>query len=312
MDSKYINTGWEVGELKEQVILPPEAITNEAIAKRLFEEAKQKQRNKEIKKPKLVWLELNGCSGNIISLLNGENPSIEYMMTSMVDLVYSNSLMITEGEKALDKLMNLLRSDEEFILAVEGAVSLKNNGMYQLVGSYEGKPLTGLQAAKMLGAKASHVIAVGACAVDGGPSAAKPNLSQSVGLQNVLERKIIKLPGCPCHPDWFLGTLSHLLVYGEPDLDNRDRPLLFYSTLIHDRCPRLDYFKKGIFSKTLGEPYCLFKLGCRGPVTRVDCPTRKWNGYVNWPIGASTCIGCSQFGFPDGMAPFITYDTTRE
>lgn len=109
------------------------------------------------------------------------------MITSMVDLVYSNSLMIPEGEHALDKLMELLRSDEPFILAVEGAVSQKNNGMYQMIGSYEGKPLTGLQAAKMLGAKVAHVIAVGACAVDGGPSAAKPNLSLSTRLQSVLE-----------------------------------------------------------------------------------------------------------------------------
>jgi hydrogenase small subunit len=298
--------------MKEQVILPPEPITNEAIAARLYEEAKQRLQNGEMKKPKLVWLELNGCSGNIISMLNGENPSFEYMITSMVDLVYSNSLMIPQGEQALDKLMALLQSDDEFILAVEGAVSLKNNGMVQCIGSYEGKPITGLQAAQSLGAKAAHVIAVGACAVDGGPSAAKPNPSQSVGLSTVLDRPIIKLPGCPCHPDWFLGTLSHLIVYGKPALDKRDRPLLFYSTLIHDRCPRLDYFQKGIFAKTLGEPYCLFKLGCRGPVTRVDCPTRRWNDHVNWPIGASTCIGCSQFGFPDQMAPFISYDTTGE
>lgn len=311
MDPKYTNTGREVIGLTEQAILPPESVTNEAIAKRLFEEANRKLAEGSVQKPKLVWLELNGCSGNIISLLNGQNPSLEYMMTSMVDLVYSNSLMIPEGNRALDQLFDLVCSDEPFILAVEGAVALKNNGMYQMVGSYGGKPLTGWQAARMLGAKAAHVIAVGACAVDGGPSAAKPNPSQSVGLQQVLERKIMKLPGCPCHPDWFLGTLSHLIAYGEPALDRRDRPLLFYSTLIHDRCPRLDYFHKGIFSKTLGEPYCLFKLGCRGPVTRVDCPTRRWNDHINWPIGASTCIGCSQFGFPDQMAPFISYETTE-
>jgi hydrogenase small subunit len=148
--------------MKEQVILPPEPITNEAIAARLYEEAKQRLQNGEMKKPKLVWLELNGCSGNIISMLNGENPSFEYMITSMVDLVYSNSLMIPQGEQALDKLMALLQSDDEFILAVEGAVSLKNNGMVQCIGSYEGKPITGLQAAQSLGAKAAHVIAVGA------------------------------------------------------------------------------------------------------------------------------------------------------
>ena len=123
---------------------------------------------------------------------------------------------------------------------------------------------------------------------------------------------MIKLPGCPVHPDWFLGTLAHLILYGEPETDNLGRPLMFYSTLIHDRCPRRPFFDRGIFAEKLGDKTCLFKLGCRGPVTRVDCPTRQWNGHVNWPIGDDTpCIGCAQFGFPDAMAPFISYDTTR-
>lgn len=55
--------------------MPPEPITNEAIAARLFEEARRQLHSGKIKKPKLAWLELNGCSGNIISLLNGVNPS---------------------------------------------------------------------------------------------------------------------------------------------------------------------------------------------------------------------------------------------
>jgi len=52
----------------------------------------------------------------------------------------------------------------------------------------------------------------------------------------------------------------------------------------------------------------MFKLGCRGPVTKADCPTRKWNEYVNWPVGDNTpCIGCAQAFFPDGMEPFVRY-----
>ncbi|RBW71163.1 Ni/Fe hydrogenase [Bacillus taeanensis] len=286
-------------------------MTNQAITYRLFHKTKEGINRGRIKKINLIWLELNGCSGNIISLMNGTNPDLEYMITSMVNLVYSNSLMTAEGDKAIEKLSNVLNEGEEFILAVEGAVALKNNGLYNVIGRWNGEPLTGLKAAKMLGEKAKYVIAIGACAAHGGVSAAKPNPSQSVGLQSVLERKVIKLPGCPCHPDWFLGTLAHLLLYGEPELDQRERPKLFYSTLIHDRCPRRPYFDRGIFAKKLGDKECLFKLGCRGPVTRIDCPTREWDGYVNWPIGAGTpCIGCAQFGFPDQMAPFISYDTT--
>lgn len=298
---------------KSDIVLPPEPVTNEAIAQRLYQAVTSRLQSGQVKRKKLVWLELNGCSGNVISLLNGFQPDFEYAITQMVDIVYSNSMMVEDGERAINRLFELAGGDEEFLLGIEGAVALKNEGMYHLVGNRNGQPVTGLQAAKMLGEKASAVIAIGACAVDGGPSAARPNLSQSVGLQTVLNnREIIKLPGCPVHPDWFLGTLAHLLLYGQPELDQQQRPKMFYSDLLHDRCPRRPYFDKGIFSETLGEPFCLFKLGCRGPVTRIDCPTRQWNGHVNWPIGASTCIGCAQSGFPDRMAPFISYNTTRE
>ena len=294
--------------------MPPEISQQCSTAKGIIQTTIAAINQSKITKKKLVWLELTGCSGNIISLLNGTNPDVEFLITTMTDLVYSNSLMAAEGERAIQKLMDLVNSDEEFILAVEGAIATKNNGLFNIIGRWQGEPLTAVKAAKILGDKATHVIAVGACATHGGFSAAKPNPSGSVGLQTVIpDKKVIKLPGCPTHPDWFLGTLASLLMYGQIELDRQDRPLLFYSTTIHDRCPRRTYFNQGIFAKKLGEKTCLFKLGCRGPVTRTDCPTRQWDGYVNWPIGADTpCIGCAQFGCPDQMSPFISFDTTEE
>lgn len=277
----------------------------------LVETVKTQIRQGVLKKRNLVWLELTGCSGNIISLLDGSNPDFKYLISQMTHFIYNNSLSSSEGQNAMEQLFSVLGSD--YILAVEGAVATKNNGLYNIIGRLNGKPVTALEAVKTLGEKATHVIAIGACATHGGVSAARPNPAECVSVQSVLNRKVIKLPGCPCHPDWFVGTLAHILLYGEPELDSRDRPLLFYSTLIHDRCPRRSYFDKGIFAEKLGDKTCMFKLGCRGPVTRIDCPIRQWNQYVNWPIEDDTpCIGCAQFGFPDAMEPFISYNTTRE
>jgi len=277
----------------------------------LVDTVKTQIRQGVFKKRNLVWLELTGCSGNIISLLDGSNPDFKYLISNMTHFIYNNSLSASEGQNAMEQLFSVLRSD--YILAVEGAVATKNNGLYNIIGRFNGKPITALEAVKTLGEKAAHVIAIGACATHGGVSAARPNPAECVSVQSVLDRKVIKLPGCPCHPDWFMGTLAHILLYGEPKLDSKDRPLLFYSTLIHDRCPRRSYFDKGIFAKKLGDKGCMFKLGCRGPVTRTDCPVRQWNQYVNWPIEDDTpCIGCAQFGFPDSMEPFISYNTTRE
>lgn len=276
----------------------------------LVERVKNTIESGVLRKRRLVWLELNGCSGNIISLLDGENPGFRFLLSEMTDFIYCNSLSAAEGSLAAEQLFSVIGSD--YILAAEGAVSLKDNGAYQIVGRRNGQVVTGLEAAQALGENAAHVIAVGACATHGGVSAARPNPAECVGIQSVLNRKVIKLPGCPCNPDWFTGTLAYILLYGEPPLDDRDRPLMFYSTTIHDRCPRRSYFDLGIFAQKLGEKTCMFNLGCRGPITSIDCPIREWNGHVNWPVGDdSPCIGCAQFGFPDAMEPFVSYNTTQ-
>ncbi|MDF2656227.1 MAG: hydrogenase (NiFe) small subunit HydA [Bacillota bacterium] len=257
---------------------------------------------------KMVWLELNGCSGNIISLLDGADPGFDYMISSMVDLVYEHSLMAAEGEEALEHLFRVL--DQDFILAVEGAVPLKNGGRYQIVGNWQGKEITALEIIQMLGERARYVIAVGACASHGGVSAGRPNPSESVGIQAVLQRRVIQLPGCPCHPEWFLGTLAHLIYFGEPQLDEEGRPVFLYGISIHRRCERRSYFDQGIYATQFGEPTCMFMLGCRGPMTTIDCPIRRWNERINWPVQANTnCIGCAQFGFPDAMEPFVRFYT---
>ena len=267
--------------------------------------------SRKLTKPNLVWLELDGCTGNTISLLDGQNPDFQYLMTQMTNFIYSNSLIASEGAEAMDQLFDMIGN--EYILAVEGAVSRKDNGLYHIIGRHEGKEVTGLEAAIRLGEHASHIIAVGDCASYGGVSAARPNPADCTGISDVVDRKVIKLTGCPCHPDWLMGTVAYLILYGEPPLDDMDRPLMFYGITIHDRCPRRSYFDEGIFATKLGEETCMFMLGCRGPVTQTDCPIRQWNGHVNWPVGDDTpCIGCAQFGFPDAMEPFITYDTMRE
>lgn len=258
--------------------------------------------------PKLnaIWLEVTGCSGNIISLLNSENPNLYDILTSLVNLNYCNTLMGAEGDYAYQKFLDTLET--EFILLVDGAISIKDNGLYTIIASYQGKRITAYEAIRMAGEKAKYVIAVGTCASYGGVSAAKPNPSGSLSVREVLNRSVIRLPGCPCHPDWVVGTIAHLIGYGVPDLDRDGRPVLFYNVTIHENCTRRGYYDKGLFANRLGEEWCMFKLGCRGPVTRADCPRRKWNGYVSWPVGNNTpCIGCAQEYFPDGMEPFVRY-----
>jgi len=276
------------------------------ITDKMFNDAKDIIGKNNEKKLKGIWLEAAGCSGNIISFLNGENPGLMYALTSLIDLKYSNTLMANEGERAYEKFLSTLNGD--FILIVDGAISTIEDGKYNIIANYKGKRITALEAALRAGEKAKFVMAAGTCASFGGVSAASPNPSGSKSISEVLKRSVINLPGCPCHPDWVIGVLAHIISYGMPHLDELNRPVMFYGSTIHDNCTRRGYFEKKIFAKKLGEKGCMFKLGCRGPVTKADCPRRKWNGYVNWPIGNnSPCIGCAQPNFPDKMEPFVRY-----
>lgn len=275
-------------------------------AKTLTEEVIGFVNNKRADKINAIWLEATGCSGNIISFLNGENPGILDILTKLINLKFNNTLMSTEGDKAFEQFLSTLNT--EFILLVDGAVSTKDNGFYNIIANYKGKPVTALEAVTMAGKKAKYVIAVGTCACYGGISAASPNPSGSKSVKQILNREVVRVPGCPSHPDWVIGTLAHLVGFGMPELDEDDRPIMFYGVTIHDNCTRRGFFDKQIFAKKFGDEGCMFKLGCRGPVTKTDCPRRKWNGYVNWPVqDNTTCIGCAQPYFPDGMEPFIRY-----
>jgi hydrogenase small subunit len=261
--------------------------------------------NSSLKRINLIWLEACGCSGNIISLLDANDPDVPYFLTKMVNMTYNNSIMASEGQRAFDKFLETL--DTEFILVVEGAVTTRDNGIYNIVAEHNGKSISGAEAITLAAGKAKYILAVGTCASYGGISAAKPNPSLSKSIPEFINNfKVIRVPGCPANPRWVISTIAHLISYGFPELDGEGRPLFLYGETIHTNCSRRSYFEKKVFASKLGDKECMFKLGCRGPITRADCALGKWNDRVNWPVEDNTpCIGCVNSGFPDEMEPFI-------
>jgi len=103
------------------------------------------------------------------------------------------------------------------------------------------------------------------------------------------------------------GVLAHYLTFGSlPELDDKGRPKSFYGDTIHDRCYRRPFYDQGKFAKTFDDEgarqgWCLFELGCKGPVTHNACATVKWNGGTSWPVESGHgCLGCSEPDFWDG------------
>lgn len=256
----------------------------------------------------VIWLETSDSGDNNIAFMNTTYPYLNQVFTDMIDLIYSNTFMAAQGRDALSLVENTLSNYYgKFTLVVEGAIPTKDGGIYNVIARTRRGPITALEAVTRLGEVAEFVVAIGTCASFGGVSSATPNVTGSVGVSKVLKRRVINVSGCPVNPDWFVGTLAYLLMYGEPVLDELNRPKLFYGHTIHQHCQRRSYFDKKDFAEKLGDIECMFSQGCIGPRTGSDCPYRQWINHVSWPVKVNTpCIGCTNRDFPDGSTPFFT------
>lgn len=236
----------------------------------------------EAKRQPVIWLQGAGCTGCSVSIMNSVSPSIKNLLLdevvpgSFLQFVFHPTIMAASGELSIEVMLDTQRKREgSYILVMEGSIPTAKGGILATVGEEKGKPVTILSRFINLARGALAIIAVGSCATFGGIPAARPNPTGSRGVKDVLgEEKIdvpfINIPGCPPHPDWFVGTVAHILLYGlmgEDDLDELNRPKVFYGQLIHENCPRRPYFDEGKFARQLGEEGCLYELGCKGPFT---------------------------------------------
>jgi len=279
------------------------------------------------KKYPVVWLQGAGCTGCSVSVLNAVSPKFQNLLLDelvpgqQLNLIFHATIMAGQGEPVIEVLKDTEKNRKGgYILIVEGAVPTAENGNYGSIGEKDGRHLTIQQSVEEMGKNALLVIALGTCATFGGIPSARPNPTLCKGVKTILNEKgiktaVVNIPGCPVHPDWFVGTISVVLFSGADalELDDLARPKLFYGSLIHENCPRRADFDKGKFAEKLGDPGCLYKLGCKGHYTYADCPLRQWNNGLNWCVKAgSPCLGCVEPEFPDGTSPMYEKITFEE
>lgn len=252
--------------------------------------------------PPVIWIQGGSCSGCSVSLLNTVHPDIEKVLLEVISLRFHQTVMAAAGELATAE--GLFKTVEEnkgnFVLVVEGAVPTGANGQFCVIGEKDGEHLTFLKAVEEIGSQAMAILSVGTCSSYGGIPATPPNPTDCKPVTDIVKNvPIINIPGCPPHPDWIVGTIAHILLYGLPEVDVFGRPTMFFSGMIHDNCQRRQYFDNSIFAKKFGDPGCLLELGCKGPLAHCDTTNRMWNNGVNTCIKAGApCIGCTEPQFP--------------
>jgi len=253
--------------------------------------------------PVVVWLHGHECTGCDEAFIRSQSPLASDVVLNMISLEYDDTLSAAAGEPFEHHLKEILEKHAgEYILAVEGAVPLGDDGTSCMVG---GRPFVTALKEAAKGAKA--IIEWGSCATWGGIQAARPNPTKSVSISDVISGKpIIKVTGCPPIPEVMTGVVMHLALFGTiPPLDSQGRPKQFYGNRIHDTCYRRPFFDSGMFVEKFDDPgakagWCLYKVGCRGPETYNSCGNMRWWNGLSYPIQSGHgCIGCSSNNFWD-------------
>lgn len=262
----------------------------------------------ELRRPSVVWIQLQECTGCVESVLRTADPTIGNLVLDLVSLDYSHTLMAAAGTAAERALQSAMKDNAgKYLLVVTGSVPLADNGIYTTIGGRTAKEI--LEEAAQ---GAAAVVAIGACAHWGSVQAARPNPTHAVGVSAVVKDKpVVNIAGCPPIGDVVTATIVHYLTFGRlPALDAEGRPLFAYGARIHDQCPRRANYDAGQYVEVFDDEaarkgWCLYHVGCKGPATFSPCPIFQWNTRTSWPIGAGhPCIGCTEPNFWDTMSPF--------
>jgi len=261
-------------------------------------------------RPAVIWMHFQECTCCSESFLRSNHPLVADLLLDKLSLNYTETLQAASGHMAEKSLEETLQNHKgEYILLVEGSVPVGDMAACCCIG---GKSAEQIIQEVAEGAKA--IVAWGSCASNGCVQAAKPNPTHATPIHKILKNHtIIKVPGCPPIGEVMAGVIVHLLTFDRiPELDRVGRPKAFYSRRVHDTCYRRPNYDAGLFVESFDDPnakkgYCLYKVGCRGPVTYNACGVMRWNGGTSFPIQSGHgCIGCSEANYWDN-GPFYSH-----
>jgi uptake hydrogenase small subunit len=276
----------------------------------------------------VLWLQGGACSGNTMSFLNAEEPSVCDLVTDFgIDILWHPSLGMELGDNLIQLLEDCVAGRKALdILVFEGTVVNAPDGTGEW-NRFAGRPMKDWL--KDLAAAAGYVVAIGDCATWGGIPATAPNPTDSQGLQFLKRARggalgadfrarsglpVVNIPGCPAHPDWITQILVAISTGRAADLelDDLNRPRTFFSSFTQTGCTRNMHFVWKVSATEFAQRKgCLYyDLGCRGPMTHSPCNRILWNRQSSKTRAGMPCLGCTEPEFPFfDLAPGTVFKT---
>ncbi len=268
------------------------------------------------RRPSVIWLHMQDCTGCTETLLRTSEPDLATLLFDVISLDYHETVMAASGTDAEAALKDAMtQNDGKYVLVVEGSIPTKENGAYLKIAGRNG-----IDMLKEVADHSAAVISMGSCSSWGGIPSSNINPTGATGVDSIVKNKpVVNIPGCPPNPYVLLATVLEYAAAGKlPQLDSLGRPKFAFDKTIHDHCPRRAHFDAGQFAAQFGDSghrqgWCLYKLGCKGPITHAPCSTRNFNEVVDcWPIGiGAPCVGCTEKDIAFTVPIFTTADIKR-
>jgi len=267
----------------------------------------------------IYWIHGGSCGGDTWSLFNADTPDfIELFDFLGLDLLWHQSLSVRSTDELQALNDKILSGEQQLdILCLEGSVihGPNGSGRFDMLPAGPKKDL--IQA---LAHKAQFVLAVGTCASFGGIGADSDIMASGLqftkwemggllgqGFRTLSGYPVINLPGCPCHCEVVVGTLSAVAADMPLDLGHYNTPTNWYGVMVHQGCTRNEYHEYRVEEKKFGERGCLFfYMGCHGPLVTGPCNKVLWNRRSSKTRVGVPCFGCTRPDFPQQYPFFQT------
>jgi hypothetical protein len=148
------------------------------------------------KRPSVIWLHFQECTGCTESMLRAEHPTLEKLILDVISLDYHETLFAAAGHQAEAARKAAMKANKgKYVLVVEGAIPTATTAS---TARSAARPRS--TSPKECAADAAAVIAIGSCASWGGMPSTDPNPTGAVGRRQGARQAGGHHPRLPAQP----------------------------------------------------------------------------------------------------------------
>src|ERR1700690_2135783 len=178
------------------------------------------------RRPSVVYLSFQECTGCFESLTRSFAPTIESLIFNVISLDYDDTLMAAAGDQAEAALSRAMRENfGKYVLDIDGSVPTGAGGAYCTSGGR-----SALDTLREAAKGAAAIVCVGTCSSFGGIPFADPNPTSAWPVSAIVgDKPIVNVSGCPPMHEVITGTLLQFVTTGQvPDLDEHRCPKAYF------------------------------------------------------------------------------------